>query len=103
MARRRHEDNPRIVDPYEEVYDDFRTVVETAVDRFGNHSDIALVVGNAQAEALVRTLRGFTMRRMTKREKAEWLHWLFNQMLGDILKGEKGIVAKLLVRETRKK
>lgn len=103
MARRRNEENPRIVDPYEEVYDDFRTVVETAVDRFGNHSDIAIVVGSAQAEALVRTIRSFTLRRMTKREKAEWLHWLFNQMLGDILKGEKGIVAKLLVRETRKK
>lgn len=103
MARRKDQVNPRFVDPYEEVYDDFRTVVETAVDRFGNHSDIALVVGNAQAEALVRTIKGFTLRRMTKRQKAEYCHWIFNQMIGDILKGEKGILAKILVRETKRK
>ena len=102
MARRNDEVNPRLVDPYEEVYGDFRTVVETAVDRYGSHSDIALVVGNAQAEALVRTIKSFTLRRMTKRQKAEYLHWLFNQMLGDILSGEKGIVARMLVREVKK-
>lgn len=92
-----------MVDPYEEVYNDFRTVVESAVDRFGSYSDIVMVVGHAQAEALVRTLRSFTFKRMTKRRKAEHLHWLFNQMLGDILHGEKGIVAKLFVREVKHK
>jgi hypothetical protein len=103
MARRNGGGNSRLVDPYEEVYSEFRTVVESAVDRFGNHSDIALVVGNAQAEALVRTIRGFTLSHIPKRQRAEYLHWLFNQMLGDILGGEKGIVAKMVVREVAKK
>jgi len=103
MARRKNERRFEVADPYEEVYDDFRTVVETAVDRYGAGVETATIVGNAQAEALVRTLRGFTMRKMTKKQKAEYVSWLFGQMLVDILDGQKGLVAKILVREVKAK
>ena len=88
----------RIVDPYEKVYADFRGVVETAVDDFGQRSDIALLVGCAQAEALVRTLRGMTLRGMSRPQKAEFISWLLSQLMSDLLEGQRGIVGKTLVR-----
>lgn len=103
MARRKNERRFEVADPYEEVYDDFRTVVETAVDRYGAGVETAIIVGNAQAEALVRTIKGFTLRGMTKRQKTEYISWLMSQILSDILDGEKGIIGRMLVREVRVK
>lgn len=103
MAHRKEDRNQRIVDPYEEAYEGFRTVVEEKLERFGNYDDIGLIVGQAQAEALVRTLKSLSLKSLSKKDRAAYLHWLFSQMLGDVLKGEKGIVARMIVKETKTK
>lgn len=103
MAQRKEERNQRIVDPYEEAYEGFRGVVEEKLDRFGNYADIAFIIGQAQGEAFARTLKSLSLKSLSKSEKAEYLSWLFSTILGDILKGEKGIVARMIVKETRTK
>ena len=72
---------------YEAVYRRMREAASEAARTFQEDPDAGVLVANAQAEALTRTIRGFTLRKMPKVRHAHYIHWLFSRMLIDCIEG----------------
>lgn len=70
---------------------------------FDDVDDFPLTVGNAQAEALVKTLKGATLKWIPKKKHAHYLAWVFSQMLEDCLKGRKDLVGRIYIAEKSKR
>lgn len=94
--------NPRLFCPYEEVYRNFRWVAEEATRRFKEYHEIPLLIGAANAESAVRSIRT-AMRYVPKEQRPSVLHFLMSQMLEDILKGAKGIRGRIAIEATKEK
>jgi hypothetical protein len=88
---------------YERVYETLRTVASTAIREFKGNPDGGVVVAGAQAEAFVRTLKGYTLPRIKKSFHARYVHRLFSTMLEDALSGMSHLSGKIMVVETPKR
>jgi len=86
---------------YETAYNSANAVTVSVLKKF--HRSIpdpvehATAIANAQAEALVYTLRKVAMKVLPKNEHAEYLHWLFSLMMTELLHGRKALSGRVLV------
>lgn len=88
---------------YDWVYQRCRDIASETLREFKNDPDGGIVVAGAQAEALVRTLKGFTIRHIRPEYHARYLHSLFGQMMKDVLDGLPNLRGGLFIREIDKK
>lgn len=88
---------------YEKVYKRVRDIAAKSLEELQDRPDGGVVVASAQAEALARTVRGFTLRTIKKEFHAQFLHGLFSQMMKDVLAGMDHLDGKVLVVERRRK
>jgi len=88
---------------YDKVYRTIRAVTSELLKGVHENPDGGVVVAGAQAEAFVRTLKGYTLRSIKPEYHAEYLHKLFSQMLKDVLDGMPHLGGRIMVMENRKK
>lgn len=88
---------------YEMVYKDLREVAHEAMRAFGDREDAPFMVACAQAEALVRTLRAYTLRAVRKNAHAGYLHYFFTELLQETLHEMPHLRGMLLVKEQKPK
>ncbi len=88
---------------YEKVYERVRTLASESLKESGDRPDGGVVVASAQAEALARTVRGFTLRTVKREYHAQFLHGLLNQIMKDVLDGLDYLDGKIIVVERKKK
>lgn len=87
---------------YSQVYETLRTVTATALREFKDSPDCGILVAGAQAEAFVRTLKGYTLRMLKKYVHAQYLHSLFSQMLKDVLEDMPHLDGRIVIVERPK-
>lgn len=90
---------PHPEEAYETVYHCLRETVDEGVKIYGDLPNIELQIVGAQAECLVKTVRGLVLSHGPRKEKVEYLNWLFSTMLENVLKGHKDISGRFLFRE----
>lgn len=88
---------------YEKVYKRVRAVASESIREFERAKDAGVVIAGAQAEALIRTLKGFTLRTIKKPYQAEYLHFLFSGMMKEVLDGLDHLDGRIVVVERKKK
>jgi len=88
---------------YEWVYRRMRDVASESLREVHNKPDGGVVVAGAQAEAFVRTLKGYTLRSIKPEFHAVYLHKLLSQMMKDILDGMSHLDGRIAIVEKRKK
>ena len=88
---------------YEKVYERVRTIAAQSLEELKDRPDGGVVVASAQAEALARTVRGFTLTTLKKEFHAQFLHGLFNQIMRDVLEGLDYLNGHIVVVERKKK
>lgn len=88
---------------YDQVYRKMRAVTSELLKGVHENPDGGVVVAGAQAEAFVRTLKGYTLRSIRPEYHAEYLHKLFSQMLKDVLDGMNHLGGRIMVVEKRRK
>jgi hypothetical protein len=86
---------------YEEVYKALRVIAKDAITGLHKEPHGGIVVAGAQAEALARTLKDYTLKGLRKRLHAEYLHRLFSTLLSEVLKGRPHLSGKIVVVERR--
>jgi hypothetical protein len=84
---------------YDQVYRRMRAVTSELLKGVHNEPDGGVVVAGAQAEALVRTLKGYTLRSIKPEFHAQYLHKLFSSVLTDVLDGMDHLTGKIIVIE----
>ena len=87
---------------YEAIYKTIRTVAASALREFDGNPDGGVVVAGAQAEAFVRTLKGYTLRLINKGFHGKYLHSLFTTMLADVLDGIPHLEGRIVIVERQK-
>lgn len=87
---------------YDQVYQTLRKVASESIREFKGNPDGGIVVAGAQAEAFVRTLKGYTLRLIKKKYHAQYLHRLFTQMLCDVLEDLPHLSGRIAVAERPK-
>lgn len=87
---------------YEIVYERLRGAASLSLAE-SKVPEAPLLVADAQAEALVRTLRGFTLRSLPKKEHAQYLHWFMTRFLKELTEKLPHIRAHMIVREMPRK
>jgi hypothetical protein len=88
---------------YDQVYRKMRAVTSELMKTIHENPDGGVVVAGAQAEAFVRTLKGYTLRSIRPEFHAIYLHKLFAAMLKDTLDGMKHLDGQIIVVERRRK
>ena len=88
---------------YDWVYSRVRDIANETLREFKNDPDGGVVVAGAQAEAFVRTLKGYTLRHVKTEYHARYLHNLFTQMLKDVLDGMDHLSGRMVIVERPKK
>jgi len=88
---------------YDQVYRRMRAVTSELLKGVHNEPDGGVVVAGAQAEAFVRTLKGYTLRSIKPEFHAQYLHGLFSKILVDVLDGMGHLDGRIIVVERRKK
>lgn len=88
---------------YEKVYEQVRTLANESLKESEKRPDGGVVVASAQAEALARTVRGFTLRTIKREFHAQFLHGLLNQIMRDVLEGLDYLNGHIVIVERKKK
>jgi hypothetical protein len=88
---------------YEKVYERVRTLATESLKESQDRPDGGAVIAAAQAEALARTVRGFTLRTIKREFHAQFLHGLLNQIMRDVLDGLDYLDGHIVVAERKKK
>jgi hypothetical protein len=85
------------------IYNTFRAMASDAMKTLGVTPKMGLSVTGALAAALVDMLKGYTLRHIKEKARAEYLHQLFSTMLNDVIGSEKGLTGTVFVTENRPK
>ena len=88
---------------YEDVYKRLRGVTSKSIKDSDGDPEAPFTIACAQTEALVRTLRGFTLRAVPKEKHAEYLNWFMGEFLKDVTERMPHIRANVIVREVKPK
>jgi hypothetical protein len=88
---------------YEKIYERVRAITSQSIKELERSRDGGVIVAGAQAEALVRTLKGFTLRTIKKEYHAEYLHHLLSGMLKEVLDGLGHLDGRIVIMEKRQK
>lgn len=88
---------------YEWVYNRARDLANEALREFKSDPEAAMFVPGAQAEAFVRTLRGYTLRHLPKSRHAHYLHGFFTAIMRELLEGNDHIEGHIVFRDRPKK
>lgn len=88
---------------YDQVYRKMRAVTSELLKGVHNEPDGGVVVAGAQAEAFVRTLKGYTLRSIKPEYHAQYLHKLFSSIMKDVLDGMPHLRGQIIVVECKPK
>lgn len=86
-------------DYYDDLYCEIRDLTTDLAGEFGGDPEFAANLAGAQAEALARTIQGLVYRKIPKKDRADWLHYLFTRLLADCLADQKNLAGRVIITE----